>query len=103
MAGPQAIPPQHPGQEQYPNQPQPAQGNGMAVAALVLGILGLVFSFAMGIGFIFALMGLIFGIVGMKKANRIGGKGKGMAVTGLITGIIGLIPALSLSVLPFLQ
>ena len=84
---------QRPGQAPYgEQQAQPQQGNGVAIAAMVLGILGLIMWWIPGLGLIVALLGLIFGIVGMKKAGRIGGKGKGLAITGLITGILGLIP-----------
>jgi len=90
MAGPQNSDQQNPGQGMNPDAQQ-QEGNGMAVAAMVLGILGLVLSFVAGAGFICGLLGLIFGIIGIKKAGRIGGKGKGMALTGLITGSIGML------------
>ncbi len=66
-------------------------GNGMAVAGLVLGILGLVLCFIPVFGQILAVLGIIFGAVGMSKANKIGGKGKGLATAGLATGLLGLI------------
>ncbi len=72
-------------------QQQQSQGNGMAVAGLVLGILGLVFLWIPFLGWILALLGIIFGAVGNGKANKIGGKGKGMAVAGLVMGVLGLI------------
>lgn len=71
-------------------QPQ-QQGNGLAVAGLVLGILGVVFLWIPVLGWILALLGLIFGAIGNGKANKIGGKGKGMAMAGLVLGILGLI------------
>jgi hypothetical protein len=72
------------------------QGNGMAVAGLVLGILGLVLCWASILGWILALLGIIFGGLGMSKANKIGGKGKGMAVAGLVCGVLGLILGIAL-------
>ncbi len=75
---------------------QQQQGNGMAVAGLVLGILGLVFCWVAIIGWIMALLGVIFGGVGMSKANKIGGKGKGMAVAGLACGVLGLVVGIAL-------
>jgi hypothetical protein len=77
-------------------QMQQNQGNGMAVAGLVMGILGLVLCFIPFLGWILALLGIIFGAVGMGKANKIGGKGKGLAVTGLILGVLGLIVGVAL-------
>jgi hypothetical protein len=71
-----------------PRAAQPAQGarrtNGMAVAALVLGILWL-----WGLG---SLLGLIFGYVGKGEIDRSGGvqSGRGMAVAGIVLGWIGI-------------
>ena len=81
---------------QYQAPQAQAQGNGMAVAGLVLGIIGLVFCWIPVLGWILALLGLIFGAVGNSKANRIGGKGKGMAMAGLVLGLIGLILGVAL-------
>ena len=78
-------------QVQYQQQPQQSQGNGMAVAALVLGIIAVVLCFIPVLNWILALLGIIFGAVGLSKANKIGGKGKGFAMTGLILGIVGAI------------
>lgn len=72
------------------------QGNGLAVAGMVLGIIGLVFCWVPVLGWILALLGLIFGAIGNGKANRIGGKGKGMALAGLIMGVLGLIIGIAL-------
>ena len=63
----------------------------MAVAGLVLGLLGLVLCFIPVLSQILAVLGIIFGAVGTSKANKLGGKGKGMALAGLITGVLGLI------------
>lgn len=63
----------------------------MAVAGLVLGIIGAVLFFVPFIGWILAILGIIFGALGNSKASKIGGKGKGMAIAGLVLGLIGLI------------
>ena len=66
-------------------------GNGMAVAALVLGILAMLFGliplFAF-VAFPMAVLAVIFGAVGRKRGKE-RGKGKGMATAGLITGLCG--------------
>ena len=67
------------------------QGNGMAVAGLVLGILALVLSWLTWPAWIMGILGIIFGAIGISKAGKIGGKGKGMAMAGLICAILGLI------------
>ncbi len=82
--GPQGMPP--PG---YAPQGGPPPGNGMAVAALVLGILALVLCIVPFLNWILAILGVVFGALGMSKANKIGGKGKGLAITGLILGCVG--------------
>ena len=67
------------------------QGNGMAVAGLVLGILALVLFFITWPSWILAILGIIFGALGISKANKIGGKGKGMAIAGLVCAVLGLL------------
>ncbi len=71
----------------------------MAVAGMVLGILGLVLCWLPFVGWACALVGIILGALGMSKANKLGGKGKGMAVAGLICGILGLLIGVILFVL----
>jgi len=62
--------------------------SGMAIASLVLGIVGFVLA-----GGLFSVLAIIFGGIGMGQINRSHGalKGKGMAVSGLVLGIVGLI------------
>jgi hypothetical protein len=77
-------------QSAYPAQPS----NGMAVASMVLGIVGLVFSFIPFIGVIawpLVILGVIFGGVGISKANQIPGAPKGMAIAGLTCSLVGLL------------
>jgi hypothetical protein len=60
-------------------------GNGMAVAGLVCGLVGLLF-----FPIILGPLALIFGGVGWSKANR-GAKYKGMALAAVILGIADLV------------
>jgi hypothetical protein len=63
--------------------------SGMAVAALVCGICGLVIPY---LGFLLALLGIIFGGVAMGQTGRepnLGGRG--MAIAGLVCGIVGIV------------
>lgn len=70
-------------------QPAPAKrGNGPATAGLVFGILTLVFCWIPALFYGFALLGLIFSIVGVAKRNA---PGKGKAIAGLILSVLGLI------------
>lgn len=62
--------------------------SGMATAALVLGILAVVFAFIPVIGliaFILAPLAIIFGVLGRKSSK------KGQATAGAITGGVGLV------------
>ncbi|HUJ62044.1 MAG TPA: DUF4190 domain-containing protein [Kofleriaceae bacterium] len=89
----------NPGFVNPPPQPyQQPQGNGMAVAGMVLGIIGIVTCWIPFFGWLLALLGLIFGFVGMSKAKRTG-VGNGMAVTGIVLGALGLIIGVTLFVL----
>lgn len=65
-----------------------APQNGMGVAALVLGIVGLVF--CLGYSIILPLLAVIFGAIGRKKADQGLANNKGMATAGFVMGIIGL-------------
>jgi hypothetical protein len=62
--------------------PPPNRSNGLAVAALVCGIVGL-----LCFGFILGPLAIIFGGVGMSRANQ-GADHKGLAVAGLVLGIV---------------
>ncbi|MGH3761817.1 DUF4190 domain-containing protein [Actinophytocola sp.] len=78
-----------------PQQAQPAQpANGMAIASMVLGIVGLVFSFVPIIGVIawpLVILGVVFGGIALNQANRVPGSPTGMAIAGLTCSIIGLV------------
>jgi hypothetical protein len=84
MVNPGFVQPQ--GQGQAPQQ----EGNGMAVAGMVLGIISLVFCWFPFLNWILALLGIIFGALGIGKGNRVG-KGKGMAIAGLACGVVAAI------------
>ena len=63
--------------------------NGLAIAALVLGILTFVC-----LGPIAGILAIVFGFLGMKKANEMGGTGKGMSIAGIVLGIVGTIASI---------
>lgn len=66
--------------------------NGMSVASLVLGIIGVVFS-CWTVGIIPGIISLILGIVAKRRIRRSQGtqSGDGMALAGIILGIIAII------------
>lgn len=75
-------------------------GNGMAVAALVLGVVaivpgvlvvipfvGLLMAF---LAFLPAILAVVFGHIGLSNSRRLGGLGRGQANSGLVLGYITL-------------
>ncbi|MDD2362084.1 MAG: DUF4190 domain-containing protein [Oscillospiraceae bacterium] len=85
--------PYQPPYQQQPYQPQPIQStsNGMSVAALVCGILGIIGGFIPVVQYftlVLAIIGIVFGVQGKKKA-ALTGTGSGLATAGLVLGIIG--------------
>lgn len=75
----------------YGGYPQPQRGsNGMAIAGMVCGIVGLVV-----FGIILGPLALIFGGIGLQRAKQ-GASGRGMALAGIILGAIDLVLAIIL-------
>lgn len=60
-------------------------GNGLAVAGLVCGLVGLLF-----LPIIMGPLALIFGGIGWSKANR-GAKHKGIAIAAVVLGVVDLV------------
>ena len=93
--------PTQPGQPpgQYPGQPPgqyPAarRRNGMGTAALVLGVVAVVLVLLLlfsPIGAFLGLLAVLFGILGIMRANRGEADNRGQAVAGLVTGAIALL------------
>ncbi|MCS0636204.1 DUF4190 domain-containing protein [Streptomyces sp. LP05-1] len=84
--------------------PAPVRGNGMAIAALVLGVIGLLLFWSVFGGVILGLLALILGIVGARRARGGRARHRGMAVAGIVLGALALIgsvvvAAIGLSVL----
>jgi hypothetical protein len=75
---------------------RPVGGGGMATAALVLGILALITSFTLIGGVLLGLLAIIFGIIGLRRANRGLALGRGRAIAGIILGLLGILVAAAL-------
>ena len=74
--------------------PAPQQKtSGMAIAGMVLGIVGIVFACCRGFGIVAAIPGLIFSILSKKKIAQTGQKGSGQALAGIICSAIGIVLA----------
>lgn len=78
----QPGPPQYGGQPPYGYPPPPQPTNGMAVAAMILGILWLYW--------VGSILALVFGYVARSQIRRTGAGGNGMAVAGIVLGWIGI-------------
>ena len=61
------------------------QGNGLAIAGLVCGIIGLFF-----LNVILGPLAIIFGGIGWSKANK-GARYRGMAIAAVVLGVIDLV------------
>lgn len=85
---PPPYPMSYPGS--VPAQPLAPQGTpGLAIAALVCGLLGWI---PLWIGFILCLLAITFGGVVLAQ-TRPGQHGRGLAITGLVFGLVLLLPA----------
>lgn len=93
--GPGAAPPYAMGD--YPQQ-RPT-GNGMAVAALVLGISSLALFFLAPFTAVLAILAIVFGAIGLNRSRKRGAPKRGLAIAGLILGCVGLVTSVILFVI----
>ncbi|MEW2546971.1 DUF4190 domain-containing protein [Streptomyces sp. NPDC047002] len=75
----------------YAEPARPARGNGLAVAALVLGIAAIVLFWTVFGGIVLGLVAIVLGALGSRRARRDGAPRRGMAITGVVLGALGLI------------
>jgi hypothetical protein len=75
------------------NVPGRTLPTGMAVASLVLGILGIFTAFFL-LGGLLGLIAVILGIVALGKIKRGEAGGRGMAIGGIVTGVLAMLLAL---------
>lgn len=72
----------------------PAKSNGLAIAALIVGIAAVLSGWVPFWGFVVGVAAIILGIIGLKKSGQ-----KGMSIAGIITGAIGALWSLVISVI----
>ena len=88
----------------YPTAGYPAarpRRNGMGVTALVLGVVALtlvVLLLFSPLGAFLGLLAVLFGILGLVRANRGEADNRGQAVAGLVTGGIALLVGVFLTI-----
>ena len=83
----------------YAGQPAARpRGAGMAVAALVLGILALLLCWTIIGGVLLGLVAIVLGVVASTRARRGVGGGFAIAVAGIVLGLLGLLASALLAV-----
>ena len=87
----------------YPGQ-MPAEspkGRGPAIAALILGIIGIILGFTFCLSWLGALLGvvgLILGIVGLMGVNKSPGGRKGLPIAGIIASVAAILVGLVITI-----
>ena len=98
-AGPPGSPPSSSWDPYAGGGPAPVETvrNGLGVAALVLGILSLVFMLLFPpVGVVVGILALVFGVIGVRRVRRAEATNRGQALAGAITGGIGLLVSILL-------
>ena len=87
-----AAPPVAPAGNAYSGYVPTKLPAGMAIASLVMGIVSILGALTLSfITIVVALVGLILGIIALRKVRKGTGGGKGMAIGGVVTSAIGFI------------
>lgn len=91
---PNTVYPQ-PAPDNDPDEDRPRKLSAAAITGLVLGIIGIIFSFIPiinNVAFILGVIGLVFGIVGMVATKRYGKRrGRGLAIAAVILTILAMV------------
>ncbi|MFJ8649266.1 DUF4190 domain-containing protein [Streptomyces sp. NPDC093546] len=66
-------------------------GQGMAIAALVTGVLSLLLFWLWFVGIPLAIAAIVLGVIAVRRARRGRAAGKGMAITGLVLGALTVV------------
>ncbi|MBS45236.1 MAG: DUF4190 domain-containing protein [Nocardioides sp.] len=75
----------------YGQQQTQSGGKGMAITALVLGILAVLSFWTVLGGIVFGLIAIVLGIIGASRAKKGKAGGRGMSIAGAITGLLGVV------------
>ena len=78
-------------------QYNPGESKGMAIASMVLGIVSVCLCCLWYVSIFTAIIGLVLGIVSMKKSEG----GRGMAIAGIITSIVAIVAIVFLFIYVF--
>lgn len=87
-----------PGQPAAAPAPAPAT-NGVAIAALVIGIIAILISWVPALGALAGILALVLGFVGRSKAKKTPANvGSGQALTGIVTGILATLISIGVTI-----
>ena len=64
--------------------------NGKGIAALVLGILGLILTLCFSPFIILSVLAIIFGALGIRDAKAGNATNRGMSIAGLVMGLVAI-------------
>lgn len=87
-----APPPQAYQWGEQPAAQQQGRRNGLGIAALVLGVLGILTALFL-IGGLFGLLAVVLGFIGRGRVKRGEADNGGVALAGIITGVIAMVLA----------
>ena len=76
----------------YQPQPQPPRGgSGLAIGALIAGVLALVSFWTVFGGILLGVVAIVLGLVALSRVRKGLAGGRGMAIAGIVTGALGLV------------
>jgi hypothetical protein len=84
-------------QQQHDDARLSAEKNGMAIAALVLGVTGLATSIV-SVGGLFGILGLVVSVPALWTAKRTG-TGRSQAIAGAVTASVAIVVAIAVVIL----
>ncbi len=74
-----------------PMTPGVRQSNGLAIAALVLGVAAILLFWTVIGGVVLGVLAVVFGIIGARRARGGRAPHKGIAIAGAVLGVLGAI------------
>lgn len=83
--------PGQPGNPQWAPSPSPS-ASGMAIAGLVLGVVGILTCWLCGLGAVLGVIGVVLAAVALSRSNRLPGRpDRGLAIAGVVTNVLAII------------
>ena len=82
--------PPYPPYSGYPPYAPRPKANGLALASMILGIVGITISLCLLFFPVMPILAVVFGHVGLTQIRKTGAPGRGYAIAGLATGYVGI-------------